>query len=367
MLSPNEFQYTAIALVSLGLTLIDLFFALRVYRKIKSLPLVYLILIHIFLVPFFLSHAILYLIGTNYPVQMDFIFRTSILFLCLIVCTLFFFLEALRFEKPSNSILILAALGAGNGIVLAFIPDTVWWDPVIGPYLADFSRIVFGVDLFLAGVVVSYQILQFIPFIRSELLKSSLLLFVGCLLPILGPAFLIASKISLAIWGIEMFTIALGVLLALVSIIRDERVLRMVPFNVYRLSVMNMNLGLSIFDVLFEAKKLGPDSNTLIPHLMTANLQFVQNVISDAERIRYIQTDNYLFIFEACQNVVGFLIADRSSKLIQSALKEFTREFVQLFGPTLDSGEISQFAKADGIIQKYFAFLPPYKVVSFNP
>ncbi|WP_455141382.1 hypothetical protein [Candidatus Hodarchaeum mangrovi] len=367
MSSLNAMQYTLIAFLSVILTLIGLILSFRVYYKGKSKPLWYLIIIHLLLLPFFLSHSLLYLIGLEQKLIMTLIFQLTIILLCLILFFLIFFIESLRVESPSNYIILFAALGVGNGILLTLFPETLEWDELIGPYLSDFSRIIFAIDLLLAAIIISWQIYQFIPFIRSEYRKSSILLFAGCLLPILGPMVIISTKLSLVFWGSELIPIPIGILMMIISIVIDDRVLRMVPFNVYRLSVMNMNIGLSIFDILFDAKKSGPDSNTLIPHLMTANLQFVQSVISSTERIQFIRTDNFIFIFEALNDVVCFVIADRASMLIKSALKEFTREFVKEFGLILDSCDISHFADAERIVKKYFSFLPSSRVVSFCP
>ncbi|MFX0185898.1 MAG: hypothetical protein ACFE95_22670, partial [Candidatus Hodarchaeota archaeon] len=239
-------------------------------------------------------------------------------------------------------------------------------DPEIGPFFADFSRSIYVVELFLLTLLVLYQISKFLPFIPGSFRKTAYLFFSGWLFPIIGPAILIATKISLIVWGIEIFALALGMLLVILSIVIDDRVLRILPFNVYRLSVMNMDMGLSIFDVLFEAKKQGPDMNTLIPHLMTANLQFVQAIIAQTEKIKFIKTDNYLFIFEAVQNVVTFIIADRVSILLRSALREFTKAFVREFGSNLDSMIISQYSKAEKYIERYFSFLPSHKIVSIS-
>ena len=363
----NAMQYTIIAFLSLILTLFGLVLSLRVYYKGKSKPLWYLIIIHLLLIPFFFSHSLLYLIGLEQKTIMILIFQLTIILLCLILFFLIFFIESLRVETPSNYIMLLSALGVGNGILLTIFPGTLEWDDHIGPYLSDFSRLVFAIDLFLAAIIIIWQIYQFIPFIRPEYHKSSILLFAGCLLPILGPMSVISTKLSLVIWGAELIPIPIGILMMIISIVIDDRVLRMVPFNVYRLSVMNMNIGLSIFDILFDANKSGPDSNTLIPHLMTANLQFVQSVISSTERIQFIRTDNFIFIFEALNDVVCFIIADRASMQIKSALKEFTREFVKEFGSNLDSCDVSHFADAERIAKKYFSFLPSPRVVSFSP
>jgi hypothetical protein len=256
--------------------------------------------------------------------------------------------------------------GVGMTIILAIQPETFLWDPNIGPYFADFPRTVLVIEMLLLTLIVIYQISRFIPFLPQDFKKTSMLFFTGCIFPILIPAILIGTKISLTFWGIEIFALATGVLLVIVAIAIDERVLRILPFNVYRLSVMNMNMGLSIFDTLFDSKEQGPDVNTLIPHLMTANVQFVQSVIDKTERIQSILTDNYIFIFETNQNIVTFLIADKVSLLLRSALSEFTKHFIREFGSDLDSANISIYSRADPLIKKHFSFLPQHRIVSIS-
>ena len=129
---------------------------------------------------------------------------------------------------------------------------------------------------------------------------------------------------------------------------------------------MNMDMGVSIFDVLFETKKMGPDMNSLIPHLMTANLLFVKTVIDQTEQIQYIKTDNYIFFFEAKHNIITFMIADEVSLLLRSALKEFIKQFLEEFGPDLNSLNISRYSKAEVLIKKHFSFLPPFQIISIS-
>jgi hypothetical protein len=286
------------------------------------------------------------------------LYRLSVILITIICLLLVIFIESLRSEKLATIIVMLVTFGTGISIILSLLPDTFLWDPEIGPFFADLPRAIYVIELFLLTLLVLYQIGIFLPFIPRRFRRTTYLFFSGWLFPIIGPAILIATKMSLVIWGIEIFALALGILIVILSIVMDDRVLRILPFNVYRLSVMNMDMGLSIFDVLFEAKKQGPDMNTLIPHLMTANLQFVQAIISQTEKIQYIKTDNYLFIFEAFQNVVTFIIADRVSLLLRSALREFTKEFFTEFGSNLDSMNISQYTKAEK--------LPAHKIVSIS-
>jgi hypothetical protein len=257
-------------------------------------------------------------------------------------------------------------LGIGNGLVMAFISDSIQFSLEIGPYLSDFARTVFGIDLVCLTILLTIRIGRFIPYVPQKYFKSALLFYFGCLSPILFPLVLVSTKISLVILGIEILSVALGTFIVIIAILFDERVLRVLPFNAYRISVINMNIGLSIFDVLFEAKQSGPDSSVLIPHLMTANFQFVQSVIHDTEKIKSIETDNYYFIFEAYKDIVAFVIADKTSMLIKSSLKEFVKSFYEKFGENIDSSEISQYTEAGALLELYFAFLPTYKIVSIG-
>ncbi len=365
-LTYHQSQYTIIALISLVITLIGLYLIFSVYRRTKSHPLIYLIVIHVLLLPYYVFHTLLHIIGQYEVGLTKFLFRLTLLLITTICLILVLFIESLRSEKPSTILIMLVTWGTGVSVLVSILPDTVLWDSEIGPYIDDFSRGVYAIELLILTSIVFYQISKFFPSTPKSFKKTAYLFFTGCIFPIIGPAILIALKTSLIIWGIEILALAIGVAIITLSILIDDRVLRILPFNVYRLSVMNMEIGLSIFDVLFETKKQGPDMHTLIPHLMTANIQFVQSVIAKTERIQYIKTDNYIFIFESLQNAVTFIIADQASLLLRSALKEFTKDFVNEFGSNLDSIRISEYAKAEVFIEQYFSFLPSHKLVSIS-
>ncbi|MHA1976641.1 MAG: hypothetical protein ACW98F_09510 [Candidatus Hodarchaeales archaeon] len=361
-----QLQYIVLSWLSVFLATSGTIIVYREYRKLRAQPLIYLELILVFLVPYNICHGLLFLVGFENESIMILLFRIQMIFLFIVVFFLVFFIESLRADKPSPLILMMLGLGLGNGLVLSVFPESVQFSLEIGPYLSDLARVIFGIDLICLAVLLSIRISKFIPFIPRDYLKPALLFYFGCLSPILFPLVLISTKISLIILGIEILSLALATFIVIIAILFDERVLRVLPFNVYRVSVINMNIGLSIFDVLFEAKQSGPDSSVLIPHLMTANFQFVQSVIHDTEKIKSIRTDNYHFIFEAYKDIVAFVITDETSMLIKSALKEFVKNFYMKFGENINSSEISQYTEAGTLLDLYFAFLPDYKIVSIG-
>ena len=361
-----QLQYLVLSWVSVLLAFLSVIIVFRIYKKLRARPLIYLELILLFLIPYGMCHGFLFLVGFENQDLMILLFRIQMLFLFVVVSCLVFFIESLRAERPSSLILLILGLGIGNGLILSVDPNTVLFDLEIGPYLSDFSRIVFGIDLICLAIVIAIQISRFLPYIPQQYFRTSLLFYFGCLSPIIFPVFLIMTKLSLVILGIEILSLVLGTTIIIIAILIDERVLRVIPFNVYRISVINMNIGLSIFVALFQTESDGPDSNLLIPHLMTANFQFVQSVIHDTEKIKAIETDNYLFIFEAYKDIVVFIIADRASMMIKSALKEFTKSFYKMFGSEIDSSEISKYRETSSLLDFYFSFLPTHKIISLG-
>ena len=361
-----QFQYIVLSWLSVLLAVSGTIIVFREYRKLKAKPLIYLELILAFMIPYNICHGMLFLVGFENQSIMELLFRVQMVFLFIVVFFLVFFIESLRADKPSPFILMILGLGLGNGLLLSVIPESIHFSLEIGPYLSDFARTIFGIDLICLTLLLSLRINRFIPYVPQTYFKPALLFYFGCLSPILFPLVLVSTKLSIVILGIEILSVALGVFIVIIAILIDERVLRVLPFNVYRVSVINMNIGLSIFDVLFEAKQDGPDSSVLIPHLMTANFQFVQSVIHDTEKIRSIQTDNYYFIFEAYKDIVAFIITDKTSMLIKSSLKEFVKNFHEKFGENINYSEISQYKEAGALLDLYFAFLPSYKIVSIG-
>ncbi len=366
MLSNDALIYTLISWISLVVNLFSIFLVIKSYLSSKSRPLIYLIMIYIFLTPFFIIHSVLYIIGTEQRHLMEFIFRLASFFIIAVVFALVLFIESLRVDKPSSTILIITAMGVGASLLLSTLPESIHWDTEIGPYLSDTFRLITGLELLILAIVIIYQITGFFPYIPETIGKNALLFYLATIIPIILPILLISLKISLFIWGIEIFGVAIGIFIMALAIVIDDRVLRILPFNVYRLSVMNMNIGMSIFDITFKTKQEGPVEEGLIPHLMTANIQFVQSVFRNTEAIRLIKTDNYLFIFELQMDIVAFIIADRSSILLKSALKEFLKEFIIEFKDSLNSSMISQYSKADRLINKHFSFLPAHKILSIT-
>ncbi|MCK4848663.1 MAG: hypothetical protein KAT16_06550 [Candidatus Heimdallarchaeota archaeon] len=360
-----QLQYVLLSWTSVFLAIIGAIIVFREYRKTKARPLVYLELILIFLVPYSVCHGFIFLVGFEIDL-MILLFRVQMLFMFLVVFFLVFFIESLRAVRPSSTILMLMGLGIGNGLILCINPSTVLFDLEIGPYLSDFSRIIFGIDLVGLAIVIAVQISRFIPYIPRHYLKPALLFYFGCLGTIVFPFILVITKLSLIILGIEILSIIIGTIVIIIAILIDERVLRIIPFNVYRLSIINMNIGLSIFDLLFQTKKAGPDTNLLIPHLITANFQFIQSVIEETERIVSIETDNYIFIFEAHKDIVVFAIADKASLLIKSTLKEFAKSFYKRYGIVIDSPDIGQYRDSNTLLDLYFSFLPPHKIISIG-
>ena len=139
------------------------------------------------------------------------------LFLFIVVFFLVFFMESLRAARPSSVILMLMGLGIGNGLILCINPSTVQFSLEIGPYLSDFSRIIFGIDLIGLAIIILIQVSRFIPYIPPQYLKPALLFYGGCLSTIVLPFIFVITKLSLIILGSEILSIVLGTVIIIIE------------------------------------------------------------------------------------------------------------------------------------------------------
>ena len=156
-----QIQYIVLSWFSVILAICGTFIVFREYRKLRAQPLIYLALILIFLIPYNITHGLLFLVGFENESIMILLFRVQMIFLFIVVFFLVFFIESLRADKPSPFILMVLGLGLGNGLVFVVIPGSVEFSLEIGPYLSDFARIIFGIDLICLTFLLSIRISRF--------------------------------------------------------------------------------------------------------------------------------------------------------------------------------------------------------------
>lgn len=176
-LTSNQTQYTVIALISLVITLVGLFLTISVYRSTKSRPLLFLIAIHVLLLPYYIFHTFLYTVGKSDVELTIFLYRLAVILITIISFLLVLFIESLRSEKLSTIIVMLVIFGTGISIIVSILPDTFLWDPEIGPFIADFSRSIYVIELLLLTLLVLYQISKFLPSIPESFRKTAYLFF----------------------------------------------------------------------------------------------------------------------------------------------------------------------------------------------
>ncbi len=196
MFPGNQFQYLVFSWISVLLSIIGTIIIFNEYRRFKARPLVYLEFILFFLIPFSVCHGLLFIVGFENPELMIFLFRIQIFFLFVVVCFLVLFLESLRVDKPASLISMILGIGVGSGIIICILPESIEFNTFVGPYLSDFARIVFGIDLIVLLLVISLQVYRFLPYTPKSFSKPAFLFYCVYISPILLPFILILTKLS---------------------------------------------------------------------------------------------------------------------------------------------------------------------------
>ncbi len=210
----------------------------------------------------------------------------------------------------------------------------------------------------LFGVQVSYKIYKNAP---SSLKKQSRLFLIGFLMVGISLAFMELDRFNDSIptripAGGVLF---IGLFIIVVTLLRSPQLAYVLPFKVFRLSVIDINAGTSIFGHTWEAGK-----NFVDEDLYTGMVQGVRQILTESMRqgdLEEIKTEFATLLLHR-RNSVPFmfcLATSGPSKVLKNVLNAFATEFSNEFGQYCDkTANTALFKDADALVEKLFLFVP---------
>jgi len=196
----------------------------------------------------------------------------------------------------------------------------------------------------------------------NNLKKNATILFIGCIiLSFLSAVFYGLGSIFLFFNGIAFISNAIGVLIIVVSMIKEPKLMNILPFKVQSLTVIDANSGIIMFK-----KNWMKEKNVVNDDLLSAVIQGFSNIFDNVINIGKIEEIHLnkaiLLIAQKEKYPVLFaLIATKSSKALRSSLDNFANKFLKEFKEFLDNpNEVAQFSTAKRFIEEIFYFIPEY-------
>jgi hypothetical protein len=161
--------------------------------------------------------------------------------------------------------------------------------------------------------------------------------------------------------AIGFFINGIGALITILVILKDPRIIYILPFKAYRILVIDTIASSALFK--YDWAKAGEVEE----NIFTMMIQAIGGVLDDILKkgnVQEIQMDRAVLLIKHNKEnfIASVLIASKSSRSLRYGLKRFNEEFVVRFQKTLGSSrKVSDFVEASKIVERVFDFVPSYK------
>ncbi|MFX0098433.1 MAG: hypothetical protein ACFFCS_02555 [Candidatus Hodarchaeota archaeon] len=193
----------------------------------------------------------------------------------------------------------------------------------------------------------------------KSLRKYSIMFLTGIVInSILSPLF---QTFIPFVWSSQIF-IGIGSILVAFTVAKQPKILFVLPFKVFRLTVLDTESGVSMFTHDWSQK-----DNLANEHLYAGMLQGVSLIIKESlhrGEVRDIHMDKAVLMIERNVEtpIACVLVATKASRVIRDGLSLFAKRFYKEYSQYLDKRphDMSKFDSATKLIEECFPFIPKY-------
>ena len=220
-------------------------------------------------------------------------------------------------------------------------------------FLGSFSLLVFAIS----SVFWSLRILINAP---KHLRKSAVLLLVSTTM----------FPFSISIWPLQFtYNVPIAIIISGIGIVsmsfillKVPKLLYILPFKAYRLTVFNRKSGILLFGYQWTNDEL---NNDIVSGLFWAIERCSIEVLKKGG-LKYLALDEGFLIFKKSDNIIVGLISSKISKFLGECVEKFTNEFEEEFETDIRnrSNDNYLFSNATKLLEKYFASVPKRAISS---
>ena len=276
------------------------------------------------------------------------------------------FIELVKKEHVSPvKLSILVILEAIVFFITFFVPGNYEVIPGYGVHNKGILRIFQVIYIFYyvsLYFIWSYQTWRRAPVSLKRLtilllIGSTLFSIVTALMYAIGTYIRVFNSIAFIFNGIGAFT-------TIIVIIKDPRIIFILPFKAYRILIVDTNESVALFK--HDWAKVGKLEENMFSMMLQAIGSVLDDILKKGE-VQEIQMDRAVLLIhhDKTHSIASILIASKSSKSLKDALKKFNANFITVFRSNLDDErKVGSFKESQEIVDKIFDFVPNYKEVS---
>lgn len=155
------------------------------------------------------------------------------------------------------------------------------------------------------------------------------------------------------------FTVSIGALLIALIVIREPKLLYILPFTIYRIVVKNKD-GVPLYYHDWSESRL---NETIFTGFLNA-VQLMSEEVMNIGGLLDINLEEGILILKESENITVGLVSSKSSKLLRDSVVKFTADFELKFSRELKNSvsDSTQYEDAFELIDKYFSNFP-YKII----
>lgn len=155
------------------------------------------------------------------------------------------------------------------------------------------------------------------------------------------------------------FTMLVGAIIITLTIIREPKLLYILPFTIYRIVVKDRD-GHPLYDHDWSESNI---SESIFTGFLNA-VQLMSEEVMHIGGLLDIHLEDGMLILKESERITVGLVSSKSSKLLRDSVIKFTEDFEKKFDRELKRSEteMSHYEGAFELIEKYFSNFP-YKII----
>ncbi|MBY9019957.1 MAG: hypothetical protein KGD67_02785 [Candidatus Lokiarchaeota archaeon] len=277
---------------------------------------------------------------------------------CIII---FIELSGKEYVNPIK-ISVLMVLEALVFIITFYVPEN--WEIIPGYGIHNKGVLRFAQVIYIFYFMIFYFLWSFHTWRKAPAnLKrlTSYLLFGSTTFSIVTGVLYVIGTFIRTFNAIGFFINGIGAFITILVILKDPRIIYILPFKAYRILVVDTKTSVSLFK--YDWAKAGEVEENIFTMMIQAIGSVLDDILKKGD-VQEIQMDRAVILINHNNDnsIASVLIASKSSKSLRYGLKRFNAEFRTHFQRTFDnSREVGDTNKILKIVEQVFDFVPSYK------
>jgi hypothetical protein len=158
--------------------------------------------------------------------------------------------------------------------------------------------------------------------------------------------------------ALAFFINGCGAFITILVILKDPKIIHILPFTAYRVLVLDTKEGIALF------KHDWAELEKIEENIFSMVLQAVGSVLDEILKkgeVREIQMDRAVLLIQHDKSypVASVLVSSKSTRSLRNGLKSFNEQFILKYcSDNVDFHEVSKFSKASNLVNSIFDFVP---------